>query len=439
MPEPYEIHEVQPEWMLRPEAMGSKTKFWYRRPGEQKRDWLFKFPQPNTGQHWAEKIAAQVARVLGIRHARVELAVFGGNRGSVTESFARGGRDLWHGNQVLAGSVQGYDPDAKFRQSNHSLSNIWQALDGIFEDPGAARQAKITITDYIVLDALIGNTDRHHENWGILRKRVGERWRGSMAPSFDHASSLGRELLDARRDLLLAEDRIGRYAARGRGGIYWSDTDEHAPSPLGTGAACFSHRSRPPSARARQTANAERAIGPRGDRRCTRVLDELSGPTVRSRADALQSERVTEVDLMSAKALFLAWQDKNRSRQWFPVGRLDADIERSKFRFRYTGGAERARREVGFPLAIDFPTMRDDYWSCELFPLFKNRVMAPGRPDLADYLKTLDLTEKADPVEILSVDGGYRITDALRSVSKDREGRRRRLPVPLFLTWLASR
>ena len=232
MPEPYEIHEVQPEWMLRPEAMGSKTKFWYRRPGEQKRDWLFKFPQPNTGQHWAEKIAAQVARVLGIRHARVELAVFAGNRGSVTESFARGGRDLWHGNQVLAGSVQGYDPDAKFRQSNHSLSNIWQALDGIFEDPGAARQAKITITDYIVLDALIGNTDRHHENWGILRKRVGERWRGSMAPSFDHASSLGRELLDARRDLLLAEDRIGRYAARGRGGIYWSDTDEHAPSPL---------------------------------------------------------------------------------------------------------------------------------------------------------------------------------------------------------------
>ena len=125
---------------------------------------------------------------------------------------------------------------------------------------------------------------------------------------------------------------------------------------------------------------------------------------------------------MSAKALFLAWQDKNRSRQWFPVGRLDADIERSKFRFRYTGGAERARREVGFPLAIDFPTMRNDYWSSELFPLFKNRVMAPGRPDLADYLKTLDLTDKADPAEILSVDGGYRITDAFEVFPKIEKG-----------------
>ena len=53
-----------------------------------------------------------------------------------------------------------------------------------------------------------------------------------MAPSFDHASALGRELLDVRRELLLAEERIGHYVSRGRGGIYWSDNDERAPSPL---------------------------------------------------------------------------------------------------------------------------------------------------------------------------------------------------------------
>lgn len=125
---------------------------------------------------------------------------------------------------------------------------------------------------------------------------------------------------------------------------------------------------------------------------------------------------------MSMKALFLAWQDKNESRQWFPVGRLDADVEGSMFRFRYTGGAERARQEVGFPPALDFPDMERDYRSSVLFPLFRNRIMAPGRPDLSDYLQTLDLADEADPVEILSVDGGYRVTDAFEVFPKIEKG-----------------
>ena len=49
MPEsPYSVFEIQPEWVLESEALGSKEKFWYRaKPGEA--EWLFKFPQPNTG------------------------------------------------------------------------------------------------------------------------------------------------------------------------------------------------------------------------------------------------------------------------------------------------------------------------------------------------------------------------------------------------------
>ena len=212
--------------------MGSKTKFWYRHPGEQENHWLFKYPQPYTGQHWAEKIAAEIARLMGIVHARVELAAFVGERGSVTESFARGGRELVHGNQMLEGAVHGYDPRKKFGQSNHTLANIWQVMDRVFAEPEAARRAKLRIAEYAVLDALIGNTDRHHENWGILRKRAGVRWKGFVTPSFDHASSLGRELLDVRRDKLLIENRVGDYAEKGRGAIYWSEDERHGPSPL---------------------------------------------------------------------------------------------------------------------------------------------------------------------------------------------------------------
>ena len=115
---------------------------------------------------------------------------------------------------------------------------------------------------------------------------------------------------------------------------------------------------------------------------------------------------------MSERTLFLAWQDGKLSRQWFPVGRLDADVDHEFYRFRYTGGAERAQQEAGFPLLLEFPRLDADYRSSELFPLFQNRVMNPKRPDFVDYVHGLDLPDEADPIQILAANGGYRATDS---------------------------
>ena len=180
------------------------------------------------------------------------MSEFLGGRGSSTESFAGGLRVLAHGNQLLGRVVSSYDPEVQFRQSAHTLDNIWATLDSTFTKPEAVTPAKRQFAEYVVLDAVIGNTDRHHENWGQLRKlrglhkpgsRLGGRgkrrhrraeyyWEESLAPSFDHASSLGRELRDEKRDRLLSEDRVGRYAEKGRGGIYWSEDERRGPSPL---------------------------------------------------------------------------------------------------------------------------------------------------------------------------------------------------------------
>ena len=46
---------------------------------------------------------------------------------------------------------------------------------------------------------------------------------------------------------------------------------------------------------------------------------------------------------MNTRTLFLAWQDR-RTRQWFPIGRLDAG---SGYRYRYVAGVQRAQ-EAGF-------------------------------------------------------------------------------------------
>ena len=129
---------------------------------------------------------------------------------------------------------------------------------------------------------------------------------------------------------------------------------------------------------------------------------------------------------MNTKTLFLAWQDtREESRLWFPIGRLDVDAEYPLYRFRYTGGAKRAEREARFPLLIEFPRLDEEYRSSALFPLFQNRVMNRARPDFADYLRTLDLPEEADPIEVLSASGGYRATDTYEvfpKIKKDVDG-----------------
>ena len=109
------------------------------------------------------------------------------------------------------------------------------------------------------------------------------------------------------------------------------------------------------------------------------------------------------------RSLYLAWQAPNRA--WFPVGRLDADLPAHVFKFRYTRGARQAEHEVGFQPLPAFPDFERTYESSELFPLFQNRVLDPGRKDFADYLESLDLGQSADPIAILAVSGGERQTD----------------------------
>ena len=134
---------------------------------------------------------------------------------------------------------------------------------------------------------------------------------------------------------------------------------------------------------------------------------------------------------MATKTLFLGWQHvegesgENGSRLWFPVGRLDADVGEAAYQFSYTKGAKEANREAGFLPLPEFPQFDRNYVSSELFPIFQNRVISPKRPDFVDYLRTLGLEGNADPIEILSANGGRRVTDTFEvfpKLTKDADG-----------------
>lgn len=232
--EPYPILKLKVDSPDVIEQLGSKPKFWFRMQGDNQ-PWLFKFTRENTGEDWSEKIASEIAHLLEIPAAMVELAKFMGKRGSASRSFVETdkGFGLIHGSEVLAGRVLGYEKSKQWHQSNHCINNIISAVEQTFTLRQRRQQLR-TLAGFIVLDAIICNTDRHHDNWGLLRGPFGRgKARHQVAPSFDHASSLGRELGEERRKATMLDPKgIERYVMRGRGGIFWEASDAKGENPL---------------------------------------------------------------------------------------------------------------------------------------------------------------------------------------------------------------
>ena len=230
----YPIIAVTEEMIRHDEPMGSKEKFWCEIPVESGfgGHWLFKHPRDELGkaEHVSEKIACEIARLLKVECADVELAEFQEWRGTVARDFRKQDEVLVHGNEIIAGRVTDYDPERKHRTSDHTWQRIRQAISSVCGD--RCEEDLGQLASYLLLDALIGNTDRHHENWGLLRQGVGQTANHRLAPSFDHASSLGREMRDDRRVRLLCENKIEGYVRSGRGAIYLEELGETAVSAL---------------------------------------------------------------------------------------------------------------------------------------------------------------------------------------------------------------
>jgi hypothetical protein len=240
---PYEVIHVGVENIREDEQIGSKDKYWCELiTGGCRAEWLLKLPrqEPEKGEHWAEKIGAEVAGLLGLPHATVELAEFQGVLGTVSKRFGSS-ENLVHGNEMLAGRVLGYDPEKKFRNSDHTFERILQVIQEVCGSGSCDRDLE-RFGGYLLLDAVIGNTDRHHQNWAFLRQ---DRPGGpvyELAPTFDHASSLGREMLDDRRQRILTEGAMGRYIRKGRGAIFLAG---HGGAPLSPLELVLELRDRP--------------------------------------------------------------------------------------------------------------------------------------------------------------------------------------------------
>ena len=87
------------------------------------------------------------------------------------------------------------------------------------------------MASYAILDGLIGNTDRHHGNWGLIYNSAERTY--TLAPTFDHSSSLGRDISDdVRHKKLASGGGIVDYILRGEGQTFVDHFRTVAPPPL---------------------------------------------------------------------------------------------------------------------------------------------------------------------------------------------------------------
>jgi hypothetical protein len=191
-------------------------------------------------------VAQELAARLGIPHARYELAVAGGERGVITPRITSDLERLVHGNELLVEVIPDYaSKSAAYRTPSHTVDAVVAALSQPDREialprgdlPQEVTTAVDVLAGYLMLDALIGNTDRHHENWAVIESPAsdgGSRFR--MAPTFDHASCLGRNEPVARiEERLKTRDRnygVEAYAVRADSALYRSAGDLKPMSPL---------------------------------------------------------------------------------------------------------------------------------------------------------------------------------------------------------------
>lgn len=164
-------------------------------------------------QYWTELVAFVVSKYVDVNVPKVLPAFKRTNEGVVCGSLIEWFYDVNAERFVHAGSyfkriIPDFDDKAG---KQHNLTDMNLFIRGLAINSGLITDRLKWLADMALFDSLIGNTDRHQENWGVIFQSDDKT---RLSPLFDNGTALGHErFLDRIKDW--DENRIKVYVKKG--------------------------------------------------------------------------------------------------------------------------------------------------------------------------------------------------------------------------------
>ncbi len=202
-----DLEELASKGLIEPEISGICDKFWILSSDNNERIALFKVTEANSYADYAELLAEEIAKVMEIRTAHYDLAIFNGWNGVISYNFLDEYDSIYHGTDIILDYYdEKVDDNAEFLSMYgltgkdlvddvcvklNNLEDIWSIIEHKYKDynnkSGIVKRVMDGLVDKLIFDVLTNNVDDHSENWGIVDTDSGKY----LAPMYDNSRILG--------------------------------------------------------------------------------------------------------------------------------------------------------------------------------------------------------------------------------------------------------